>query len=344
MRSGSRCLTLEPVRSRVLLLVVAVILAATAFVLADDAPTRRSAADRSRHVLAAHNDTSTPFNLVHLLQLVRTSYDGRGLELGRPRSEDGVVHQLVSYRGAGLTLTGTLTRPDRAGRSPLVVLAHAYRPQRSYEPLEVSREERIFLARNGFVVLHPDYRNYGRSSREGDRPVEKPRGYPEDLLNAVSALRQADLPFVRAGRANLLGRSMGGGVALQAAVARPGWFRSLVLSSPVSSDPADNFRRWVAPGSKLRGKVVDAYGLPRDNRAFWSAASSQQYLHRLRIPVQVHHGSSDDICPISWSRRTVRAVRRAGGQATLYTYPGAEHGFEGRDWELMMHRAVATFR
>ena len=329
--------------SRILLLLVAVSLA-TAFVLADDDPARRGAAADPGRVLGAHNDTSTPFNLVHLPRLARTSYDGRGLELGRPRREDGVLHQSVAYRGAGLRLTGTVTRPDVAGRFPLVVLAHGYRPPGAYDPLDVSREERIFLARSKFVVLHPDYRNYGRSSREGNRLVERPRGYPEDLLNAVTALRQADLPFVRGGRANLLGRSMGGGVALQAAVARPGWFRSLVLSSPVSSDPADNFRRWVVPGSKLRDKVVDAYGLPRDNEAFWAAASAQRYVQRLRVPVQLHHGTSDDVCPISWSRSTVGAVRRTGGRAQLYTYAGAEHGFEGNDWQLMMRRAVAAFR
>ena len=330
--------------SRVLLLLTAVCLAATTFVLVDDDATPRGADALSRRVLAAHNDTSTPFNLVHLPRLSRTSYDGRRLALEPAGGEDGVVHHTVSYRGAGLRLTGTLTRPDRAGRFPLVVLAHGYRPPAAYDPLEVSRQERVFLARNGFVVLHPDYRNYGGSTREGDRLVERPGGYPEDLLNAVSAVRRADLPFVRGGRVHLLGRSMGGGVALQAAVARPTWFRSVVLSSPVSSSAADNFRHWAAPGTELRAKVVDAYGLPRHNPAFWATSSSRRYLHRLRMPVQVHHGTSDDVCPIAWSRGTVRAARRTGGRARLFTYDGAGHGFRGSDWQLMMRRTVAAYR
>jgi dipeptidyl aminopeptidase/acylaminoacyl peptidase len=332
------------VLSRVLVLLTALCLAATTFVLVTDDVTPRGADALPRRVLAAHNDTSTPFNLVHLPRLARTSYDGRRLALRPASREDGVVHHTVTYRGAGLRLTGTLTRPARAGRFPLVVVAHAYRPPLAYEPHEVSRQERVYLARDGFVVLQPDYRNYGGSTREDDRLVEQPHGYPEDLLNAVSAVRRADLPFVRGRRVHLLGRSMGGGVALQAAVTRPTWFRSLVLSSPVSSSAADNFRHWVAQGTELRGKVVEAYGLPRDNRAFWTAASARSYVHRLQVPVQVHHGTADDVCPLAWSRGTVRAIRRTGGRARLYTYDGAEHAFHGNSWQLMMRRTVAAFR
>jgi dipeptidyl aminopeptidase/acylaminoacyl peptidase len=249
----------------------------------------------------------------------------------------------VAYRGAGLTITGTLTRPGRGGRFPLVVLAHGYHHPSAYDPLEVSRRERVFLARRGFVVLQPDYRNHGGSTREDDRFVARPTGYPEDLLNAVRAVRRANLAFVRNGRVHLFGRSMGGGVALQAAVARPAWFRSLVLSSPVSSRATDTFERWAAPGTGLRHEVADAYGLPRDNPAFWRRASVRHYLHRLEVPVQVHHGSVDDVCPVGWSRRTVAAVRDSGGRARLHTYDGAAHTFQGADWRLMMRRTVAVY-
>lgn len=329
--------------SRVLLLLTAACLAAaTLVVIGEGAPRRAAAAQQP--VLAAHNDTSTPFNLVHLPRLARTSYDGRGLRLRRAGRHDGVTHHAVSYRGSGLTITGTLTRPDRRGRFPLVVLAHGYHHPSTYDPVDVSRREREFLARRGFVVLQPDYRNYGGSTREDDRFVARPTGYPEDVLNAVRAVRRAHLAFVRRGPVHLFGRSMGGGVALQAAVARPAWFRSLVLSSPISSRAHDTFRRWAEPGTELRRKVVDAYGLPRDNPAFWATSSVHRYLHRLDVPLHVHHGTGDDVCPVDWSRRTVRAARAAGGRARLHAYAGAEHTFHGSDWRLMMRRTVAAYR
>jgi len=330
------------VLSRVLLVLVAGCLAAATLVVIGEGLPRRAMA--AQPTLAAHNDTSTPFNLVHLPRVVRTSYDGRGLTMRPVARDSGVVHHAVSYNGAGLRITGTLTRPDRGGRFPLVVLAHGYHQPSAYDPLKVSRRERVFLARRGFVVLQPDYRNHGGSTREDDRVVAKPRGYPEDVLNAVRAVRRANLSFVRRGRVHLFGRSMGGGVALQAAVARPAWFRSLVLSSPVSSRAADSFRRWADPGTPLRRKVVAAYGLPRDDPALWNKASVRRYLHRLHVPVHVHHGTEDDVCPVAWSRRTARAVRRAGGRARVHAYEGAEHTFHGADWRRMMRRTVAVYR
>lgn len=328
--------------SRVLLAFTAACLAvATLVVTGEGLPRGAVAAQQS--VLGAHNDTDTPFNLVHLPRLARTSYDGHGLSLRPVARDTGVVHHGVVYRGAGLTITGTLTRPNRGGRFPLVVLAHGYHHPSAYDPLEVSRRERVLLARRGFVVLQPDYRNYGGSTREDDRFVARPTGYAEDLLNAVRAVRRADLSFVRHGPVHLFGRSMGGGVALQAAVARPAWFRSLVLSSPVSSRAEDSFRRWAEPRTELRRKVVASYGLPRDNPAFWDSASARRYLHRLDVPVHVHHGTDDAVCPVAWSRRTARAVRAAGSLATVHLYEGAGHTFQGADWRLMMRRAVAAF-
>lgn len=136
---------------------------------------------------------------------------------------------------------------------------------------------------------------------------------------------------------------MGGGVALQAAVARPAWFRSLVLASPISSRAADTFRRWAEPGTELRRKVVAAYGLPRDDPGFWNKASVRRYLDRTDAPVHLHHGT-DDVRPIAWSRRTASAVRARGGRARLHTCTGAEHTFHGSDWRLMMRRTVAAYR
>ena len=329
--------------SRVLLLLTAACLAAATLVVAGDALPRQATAHASTG-LAAHNDTSTPFNLVHLPRLARGRYDGGRLALRDAQRDGRVVHHRVRYRGAGLKLTGTLTRPARTGRFPLVVLAHGYHAPASYRPVRVSLRERVFLARRGFVVLQPDYRNHGGSDREGDHFVARPSGYPEDLLNAVRAVWRADLPFLRPGRANLFGRSMGGGVALQAAVARPSWFRTAVLSSPISSRAADSFRRWVEPGTELRRRVVDAYGLPRDNPSFWNRASVRRYLQHLEVPVVVHHGTGDTMCPPAWSRGTVRAVRSSGGRARLHAYNEAGHTFRGSDWRLMMRRTVAGYR
>ena len=326
---------------------------------------------------AAHNDTSTPFNLVSMPGLIRHGYDGRGLRIGaRLAAELGSDRYRVTYRSGSLTISGQLSVPRRAGRFPLVVLAHGYEDPRTYRsgsltisgqlsvprragrfPLVVlahgyedpatyrsgaalSREQ-AYLSARGYVVLLTDYRNYGDSDHDSADPVAAPLGYPEDLVNAVLAVRRAHLPFVDASRVGVLGRSMGGGVALQAVAARPRLFDALVLYSPVSSLASDNFERWVAGKGDLDARVLSTYGSPQDNPRFWQEASVRSYLRRVDVPVQVHHGLADDVCPPAWSRATVEALRRAGQRVGYFEYPGEGHRF-GDAWPSMASR-VADF-
>ena len=291
-------------------------------------------------VLGAHNDTTTPFNLVSVPALARARYDGRDLRLDAVLARElAFTRYAVSYRSAGLRITGVLDVPTRPGAHPLVVLAHGWWPTEAYTTGSMLGRESALLAANGFVALRIDYRNYGGSSRETAGEPARPLGYPEDLVNAVRAMRAARLPFVDTSRVGLFGRSMGGGVVLDALAARPHLADAAVLYSPVSSSAADDYRRWVAGNPALRARVAAAYGTPATRPRFWSRASARTYLDRVRIPVQVHHGTADRTCPVRWSEATVAALP----DATLFEYPGEQHGFD-RAWPLFMHRAVTFLR
>ena len=187
-------------------------------------------------VAAAHNDTSTPFTFVSVPALIGHAYDGRDLRLGEVVSSTVTFTQrALTYRSGDLTVSGLLTLPNRPGRHPLVVLAHGFIPPERYPLGGGLLREQAYLAGRGFAVLLTDYRNHPGSDREGAGPVARPLGYPEDLVNAVHAVRAADLPAVDASRVGVLGRSMGGGVALDALVAVPELFAAALLYAPVSS-------------------------------------------------------------------------------------------------------------
>jgi uncharacterized protein len=303
-------------------------------------PAPVAAARTAPVLLGAHNDTSTPFNLVSVPALTRHRYDGRGLRLERVLTRGlAFTRYAVSYRSGDLRITGVMDVPSRAGRAPLVVMAHGWTDPARYRSGAMIARERELLAQNGFVALQIDYRNHAGSTREGDGVVARPLGYPEDLVNAVRAVRHARLPFVDATRVGLFGRSMGGGVVLNALVARPDLADAAVLYSPVSSRAADSYARWVAPEPGLRERVVDAYGTPADRPRFWASASARTYLGRLDLPVQIHHGTADPVCPVGWSRATAAALRAAGGDVTLHEYAGEDHRFDPA-WSRFMHRTV----
>jgi dipeptidyl aminopeptidase/acylaminoacyl peptidase len=295
-------------------------------------------------LIGAHNDTTTPFNLVSVPALVAHTYNGRGLRLTEVLARElAFTRYAVSYRSGVLTVTGVMDVPNRPGRHPVVVIAHGYASPDHYTSGSMLEREQAYLAENGFVAFQVDYRNYAGSTRETGDPVARPTGYPADLVNAVVALRRANPSFVDTHRVALFGRSMGGGVVLDALVARPHLVDAAVLYSPVSSLASDNYRRWVADDPALRARVDAAYGSPTTDPRFYRQASARTYFDRVDVPVQVDHGTADPTCPVSWSRATVAALRADGKDATLYEYPGEDHRF-GRSWPRFMHRAVTFLR
>ncbi|MDP3966699.1 MAG: alpha/beta fold hydrolase, partial [Nocardioides sp.] len=219
-----------------------VVLTAMVAVLLPASAPATSASTQSVPRYGAHNDVSTPFNVTHLPTLARTRFDGRGLRFdGVLRETLGHRRHQISYRSAGRRISGVLLEPLVEGPRPVVVVAHGYSHPANYTIGGQLEREQAALADAGYVVMQPDYRNHGASGREGRRTVARPRGYAEDLINAVRALRLARLPYADTERLGLLGRSMGGGVVMNALAARPKLADAVVLYSPLSATMSDNF-------------------------------------------------------------------------------------------------------
>jgi dipeptidyl aminopeptidase/acylaminoacyl peptidase len=289
---------------------------------------------------AAHNDTTTPFNLVSVPALVRHRYDAGPLQVGRLVAEEpGSRRYQATYRSGTLEISGQLSVPRRVGRFPLVVLAHGYEDPATYRSGVALAREQALLAARGYVVLLTDYRNHAGSDHDGPAPVAEPLGYPEDVVNAILATRAARLPFVNADRVAVVGRSMGGGVALAAVAARPALVDALVLYAPVSSSAVDTYRRWVSGRGALDDRVRATYGTPDESPGFWRRASVRGYAARIDVRVQVHHGTADEVCPVTWSRETVAALRDAGQTVEYHEYPGEGHRFDAA-WATMARRMV----
>jgi dienelactone hydrolase len=280
---------------------------------------------------------------VSLPALAAQRYDGRDLQLVRETARtDAYTTHYVTYRSGDLTISGLMNVPDGPGPHPALVLAHGYIDPAVYENGQGLRREQDYLARAGYLTLHVDYRNHAGSDADPEAEARLRLGYTEDVVNAVLALR--DRPrLVDADRVGLLGRSMGGGVVYNALVVRPELVAAAVVFAPVSSDTADNFDRWTRPDpgrSGLAAEIARRYGLPEDAPRFWRGVSPRTFFDRVQTPLQVHHGTSDDSCPIAWTYATVSALEQAGAPVRLHVYDGEEHAF-GPQWPLSMERTVA---
>jgi dipeptidyl aminopeptidase/acylaminoacyl peptidase len=278
---------------------------------------------------------------VSLPALMAKEYDGRRLRLGRvlARTSD-YTRRAVTYRSGELRISGIMNVPEGRGPFPVLVLLHGYIDPDVYVTGQGLMREQDYLARAGYVVLHTDYRNHAGSD---DDPAAEGRlrlGYTEDVVNAVLAVKRSGLPFLDGERVGLLGRSMGGGVTYNTLVAQPGLVDAAVVFAPVSSRTADNFNRWIRNDrDELAAQIIDRYGAPEDDPAFWRAASPRPYFDRITEPLLIHHGTADESCPIRWTRATYAALQREGKKARLFVYEGEAHAF-GPQWPLSMRRTV----
>lgn len=311
----------------------------------DTATTATPTATSTTPAAPAPTTAGPPPNPVSIRALVERDYDGRRLRVGRrlTRTADYTRHA-VRYRGDGLTISGVMNVPRGKGPFPVLVLNHGYIDPAVYVSGQGMMREQDWLARAGYVVMHVDYRGHAGSDDDRDLDLGLRLPYTVDVINAVLALRESDLPFLDADRVGLFGRSMGGAVTYNALIARPGLVRAAVVYAPTSSLAFDNVEQFNLdePGDEVGRKVVRAYGRPSSNPRFWREVSSRPYLDAITEPLMIAHGTSDDTCPIRWSEATVRALRSAGRQVEYVTYRGEQHAF-GPQWPRSMRRTTAFF-
>jgi dipeptidyl aminopeptidase/acylaminoacyl peptidase len=278
-----------------------------------------------------------------LPNLMRAHFDGRVLRVLRTEYRtDAYTRYQVTYESNGTTVSGVLVRPHGQGPFPAVVLNHGYIEPSYYVTGQGLAREQDWLARAGFVVLHTDYRGHAAGDPAGELERETRLAYARDSINAVLALEKQ--AYVDADRTAMLGRSMGGGVTLDALVAVPGLVDAAVIYASVSSSFLDNLRRWTIPERPAAAQeLFDRFGTPKQSPAFYRGLSPRTYFDRITEPVLMFHGLADSTCPPAWSRTTHRLLEDSGADATLVEYPGEEHAFYAR-WQDSIVRSVQFLR
>ena len=265
-----------------------------------------------------------------ILGAIAATYNGGDLEVGRQiSSTSAYTRHAITYRSGDLTITGVMNKPRGKGPFPVVVLAHGHIEPSAYVTGQGFIREQDWLARNGYIALHVDYRNHAGSDDDPKNEVTMRIGYAADVINAGYAVRRTDLPYVDTTRVALLGRSMGGGIAFQALVIRPGVFDAAITYASTSTNIGDNFNKWGREDASTARRIIARYGTPEGNPAQWQAMSSRTYLSRVTEPVLMIHGTRDESCDISWARATRDALEEAGKDVTLVQYRGAGHYLYG---------------
>lgn len=164
--------------------------------------------------------------------------------------------------------------PSDQGPAPLVVMFHG-----NGELGDDYLPEAQALAMEGFAVLLPEYRGYGRSQGKPGRT-----GITEDAVYFVDQVA-AD-PRVDAARTVYIGRSLGGAVAADVARTRPP--AAMVLESTLT-DMASMFRRVLLPPFVVRHRY-----------------NTRTVLRDFGGPVMIVHGTGDGVIHAGHGRKLAR--------------------------------------
>lgn len=280
---------------------------------------------------------------VSLAALMQKTFSGSDLVLGDVLADTATyTRYTITYKSGDLRISGILNIPKGDGPFPLLILNHGHIDTSIYTNGRGLKREQDYLARNGYAVLHTDYRNHAFSDKDESNEANMRLGYAEDAINAVLAVRAANLPQIDAERVGMLGHSMGGGVTLNTLVIDPDLVDAAVLFAPVSGDARLNYERWTLKSPQRAAEVQEAHGSPEENPEFWDGISALTYIDRIQTPVMIHHGTADDSVPLAWSDDLDTRLQAAGKDVLYHVYQDEPHEFIA-DWSLVMQRTKDFF-
>lgn len=284
------------------------------------------------------------FDPVSLPALMQTEITGTDLVIGDAiDSNANYTRHPVTYKANEFTISGIMNIPKGDGPFPTLVLGHGYIDTDIYTSGRGLIREQAYLANQGYIVLHTDYRNHAGSDDDPNNDTNLRLGYTIDVIAAARALRDSGLPQVDTQKIGYLGRSMGGGIGYNVATVAPNEFDAIVLYAPVSANYVDNFNKWGRNMPAVGNPIIERFGSPEDTPDFWAGISAENYFDKIDDPIMIHHGTADSICKLAWSERAVSQMQALDKDVTLHIYEGEQHAFEPQ-LELSLQRSVEFFK
>lgn len=256
---------------------------------------------------------------------------------------------LVSYQSEGLKIYALMTIPNGEpppGGWPVIVFNHGYIPPSQYRPTERYIAYVNGFAVHGYIVLRPDYRGHGDSEGVARGAYSTP-DYTIDVLNAVASIQR--YPQANPEKIGMWGHSMGGHITLRSMVTTGDIKAGVIWAGVVGSYP-DMIYRWrptaiptlSSQTRRFSRALVEDYGTPDENPAFWDTISPITYVADLSGPIQLHHATGDSVVPVHFSQSLYDAAVAAGMEAEYYVYPGDDHNI-ANSFSAAMQRSIEFF-
>ena len=209
----------------------------------------------------------------------------------------------------GLTLVSYLTMPRNAtGTVPMVVLPHAgphgVRDSWTFDPVVQ------FFANRGFAVLRVNYRGSTGFGRDFERAGYRQWGAAiiDDIVDATRSV--AERPSIDGERICIVGSHYGAFAALAAVAREPDLYRCAAGHAGVYDLALLWGREGVAPMHMGDDRTLNRW-VGRD-AAEHRAQSPVHHAERIKVPVFLSHGGTDNRSPVAHTHAMRDALKGAG--------------------------------
>ena len=312
---------------------------ATARILPSDTQTTLSSTTPTNEATPSATPTPDPWAGLSIDSLAARMYGGGNIEIVETLAANSYfTRTLITYPSDGLDIYGFMNTPI-VGEPPypVVIALHGYINPEIYHTIDYTTRYADALAREGYLVVHPNLRGYPPSD-EGDNLFRV--GMAIDVLNLIALIKQqagkpGPLSMAEPDKIGIWGHSMGGGISTRVITISPD-VRAAVLYGAMSGDEQQNFERiydYFSNGE--RG--MEELSFPEE--AF-ERISPINYLERVQAAVSIHHGENDVDVPLTWSLDLCRRLRDLEKTVECYTYEDQPHTFHGEGDNLFIMQMV----
>ncbi len=298
---------------------------------------------------------SNSLNPLSIQAMRDKKYPGSSLSIESTLSDGLNYHQYIaSYKSDGLKIYGLLTVPRTIKPNsgyPAIIFNHGYIPPDQYRTTERYVAYVDYFARAGYVVFKPDFRGNGISEGSPEGAYYSP-AYTTDVLNALSSIKI--YKGVNPEKIGMWGHSMGGNITLRSVVINNKDIKAAVIWGGVVGTYDDLLNNWkrkvpfqpsareMALRNNGRKKIIDEFGMPKENPGFWNSIDPTYFLSDINTPIQLDAGEEDEEVPAAFSQQLYEKLKQSGKTAQLYLYPGDDHNIS-QGFNLAMQRSLEFF-
>lgn len=259
--------------------------------------------------------------------------------------------------------SGLINIPNNQNQSlnlPIIVMFRGYVDQNIYQTGTGTKRAGEYFSKNGFITIALDFLGYGESDNEAQNIFESRfQTYTTALsllktlellpnhneyLNIRDEIDQKDIilqKFISYSDLFLWGHSNGGQIALTILEITQKEYPTS-LWAPVSK-PFPYSILYYTDESEDRGKLIRSELSKFEEDYDVEKFSLDNYLGKIKAPIQIHQGSADNTVPVTWTQELCSKLKKLDIDTNCLYYQGADHNLSP-SWNTVINRDLEFFQ